>query len=171
MSWSTVPTDLDLRRLHVSRAIRRVGIILLVVLVGVGATGWLGVKSGAVSASAAGTGLDVRFARVARPGLAAPLVIDVRRDGGFAGRDVVVEISTSYLAAFDWNTMFPDPLDQVREGDRLVLTFPAPEADRLRITLDARLSPSVQAGFDGTVAVREAGERIVAVAFRTEVMP
>jgi hypothetical protein len=98
-------------------------------------------------------------------------VIDVGHDGGFVDDVVVVEISASYLAALDWNTVFPEPSDQVREGDLLEWTFPAPAADTLRLTLDARWNPAVQRGVDGIVVVRESGQRVAQVSFHTEAMP
>ncbi|HVM53867.1 MAG TPA: hypothetical protein VM262_11765 [Acidimicrobiales bacterium] len=118
-----------------------------------------------------GVELAVTYPAVARPGLAAPLRLEVVRDGGFTA-DIELAVPTSYLRIWDENGLYPTPKEWRSEGDRVVLVFDPPRGGkRFTFFYDARIEPAVQRGRDGYVAVLEGGEPAVIVRFRTRVLP
>jgi len=149
----------------------RVGVGLLALFVLAGLSGYLGVKSGTARASSGGIELEVRYGRVSRAGLATPLEIDVRRDGGFAG-PVTLALDPEYFEMFDLNGIYPSPKSERFEDDRLLWEFEAPAGDELRVHLDARISPSRSESGSTTVEVLDAeGRPVVSTDVDTFIVP
>lgn len=131
-----------------------------------------GVDDTRVHAEADGTVLDVRYPTVARPALAAPFEITVRRAGGFDGQAVDLAVDRRYLTLWDLNGVQPAPAEETGDADHVVWTFEPPDGDVLTITYEARIEPAVQSGRSGRVAVLDDdGSELVAVDFRTDVRP
>ena len=82
---STRPDDVSLEELRRARGYRRAGIGALALFVLAGLFNLLGVRTGIVSAAAAGYQLSVEYEAVTRPGLASEWIVVVRREGGFDG--------------------------------------------------------------------------------------
>ena len=150
---------------------RRVGVGLLVLFVLVGLTGLLGVRSSTRHATGDGIDLRVRYGRVSRPGLATPLSIEVRRDGGFDA-PVVLELDADYFDLFDLNGIYPSPAGEASLGDRLHWEFDPPDGELLRVTLDARVSPARAAPGSTRIAVLDPeGRVLVATDVDTLIVP
>ncbi|HEY8545041.1 MAG TPA: hypothetical protein VIL36_08335 [Acidimicrobiales bacterium] len=150
---------------------RRIGVALLALFVAVGLTGWLGVRTASRHAERDGVALDVDYARVTRPGLATPLVVEVRQAGGFDA-PVVLELDADYLSLFDVNGVHPAPSAEVSAGERVRWEFDPPEGDLLRVALDVRTSPARAAPGSTRIAVLDgAGEVVVATEVDTFIVP
>ena len=124
-----------------------------------------------VAASASGATLSVRYPTVTRPALASPFEIVAEREGGF-DQDVEIAVSLDYLALWDLNAISPSPAEERSDGDRIIWTFTAPEGDRLRVSIDARVEPGAQLERRrGEVSLIETGEPELVVRFVTKVRP
>lgn len=169
-SGSTAVVE-DRRELPVRVVARRIGVVVLALFVGLGLTGFLGVRSASRHAEGGGVTLDVRYGRVTRPGLATPLVIDVRRPGGFDA-PVVVELDVDYFALFDLNGIYPSPAAETSAGEHLRWEFDPPEGDLLRVELDVRTSPARAAPGSTRIAVLDpAGAPLATTHIDTLVVP
>ncbi len=160
----------DEPREHRSRRIRAAVLALLFAIVLAGLAGELGVRSAhATSRGPDGLSLDVEYPAVARPGLSAPLSIEIHRPGGF-DEPIEVSVPTSYLEAFDENGFDPDPVQSTVDGKRTRWVYDPPEGDVLVVWFDHRLEPGVQWRHDGDVKVT-AGSTSAHVDFTTWVLP
>lgn len=168
MQPTTARVSDDLRPIRRARTLRRLGLAILFVVVLCGAVGLLGVRTGSVSASHLGTELTVRFPSVARPGLAAPFSIEVRRP---LQGPIQVRTSAAYLEIFDQIALRPEPIRSTMSPDDVTWTFAAPADDTLVVTLDARIEPGVQWSRGGSTAVLVDGRRVASVEYTTWVMP
>jgi len=139
----------------------------VVVLAG---SGFLGVHSSTVETRLSdGTTVEVRYARVTRPGLAARWSVTVHRASGFA-RPVIVRTDAAYFEMFDENGLQPDPSSSTRAGPELIWEFDPPPGDTFVLSFDARIEPGVQWGRDGRTAV-DVGEVQGEVDYHTWVLP
>ena len=153
-----------------NRLARRMGLTVLAVVVLLGATGMLGVRTRTVRASSNGYDLTVRYAQVARPALAAPWEVTLHHDGGFDG-PITISTSADYFHLFDENGLSPDPAGATAGRDRLVLEFDPPAGETLTVSYDARIGPNVQMGKRATTQVLVHDEPVVGVSYRTWIMP
>ncbi|MEX2457980.1 MAG: hypothetical protein WD770_03230 [Actinomycetota bacterium] len=169
-SIPTDPEDPGLPRARRARLVRRFGVVLLVVFVGLGASGVLGVRTTSVSASGGGYELTVTYPAVTRPGLASRWGFELTRAGGFDG-PITVATTHAWLDLFDENGRNPAPSAETVDGDMLVWEFDPPEGDTLTFVFDARLGPSEQSGMTARTEVREDTAAIVSVSYTTTVMP
>lgn len=161
----------DRARIRRARAGRRVGLAAVALLVIAGASGALGVRTAKTTSTAGPYRLSVTYAAVARPGLAAPWEIEVTKKGGF-DRPIRIAASSEYLSMFDENGLDPDPASATADADEIVWEFEPPPGDTLVVSFDARIEPAVQWGRSGrTRVLDERGATVVAVSYRTWVMP
>lgn len=166
-----MPTEVPLERAKRARAVRRVFFVVLCLFLLAGLLGVLGVKTGTVGAEGGGYQLEVRYAKVARPGLSVPWAVTIRRPGGFDG-PVTLTTNATYFDLFDENSFDPDPVSTTSDGDRLIWEFEPPEGgDTMEVSLDTRVGPNVQLGTSGTTEILENGEPVVAVEYKTWIMP
>jgi len=136
-----------------------------------GATGVFGVRTGRVAAAAGGYRLSVVYPRVTRPGHAVPLVVEVRKVGGFGDEPIVVAMRAGYFALFDENGILPGPSAETADRHRVIWEFDPPPGDVLRVRFDTRTGPNRQLGERGNAAVLVDDQPVVSVSFRTWVMP
>jgi hypothetical protein len=171
-STPTAPEPVDIKRVHRVRAVRRFFVLCLTAFLVAGLLGAFGVKTTTVSASGGGYDLEVTYAKSARPGLAIPWSVEIRRDGGFDD-NVTVSTTSSYFDLVDENGFDPDPESSWSSGEDIVWEFKQPEGDTLTIGLDARIGPSVQdlSPPEATTSVLVDGEPVVSVTYRTRVWP
>jgi hypothetical protein len=162
-------SDVDFRRIH---AIREVALILLVALVLVGLTGFLGVRAGTVSASANGYELLVKHPWITRGGEDADWSLEVTRRGGF-DRPVTIAYTREYLDFFQVENVFPEPASQVSSPPYLYFTFAVPPGEDLDIAFPAQAIPSVtDAGRHGAeVIVLVDGRPMVRASYNTWLVP
>jgi hypothetical protein len=149
---------------------RRSLLALIAVVVIVGATGFLGVKTATVSASEAGYDLTVVYPHVARAGLDIPWRATVTHSGGFDG-PVTLAVSTSYFDIFETQGFHPQPSAETADPHFVYLTFNPPRGDRLSVSFDTYVQPSAQLGRSADTAVVVHGIHVATVHYRTWLVP
>lgn len=172
VSTSTKPPE-DVGTNGWERGLRIFSISLLGALVLTGLFGFFGVRSTTATASANGFTIAVTHASVTRPGLATPLDLRITTDDGSPlPAAVTTRIGSSYLAIFDENGLDPQPVSSFQSDEWTWWTFEVPDgATTLEVSFDARLEPAVQWGQGSTAAIEVGDEEVVAVDFKTWVLP
>ncbi len=149
---------------------RRLFLGLVLLLVVLGLTGWLGVRTSERTSSAGGYRLSVRYPSHARGGLDVVWQVRVSRPGGL-GRQVVLALTGDYLDIFETQGFHPEPRSETRDADRLVLTFDSQGGDTFVVDYDAYIQPASQVGRDATVALLVQGRRVASVSYTTHLVP
>jgi hypothetical protein len=168
---STRPDGVSLEELRRARGYRRLGIGALALFVLAGLFNLLGVRTGIVSAAAAGYQLSVEYEAVTRPGLASEWIVVVRREGGFDGPVTLVTDAT-YFDRFDFNQLYPEPTSISPRGEEVLYVFEEIDGEVLRLAFDGRASPTfVFALARGSTGLEVDGREIARVDYTTVVMP
>ncbi|HVF20718.1 MAG TPA: hypothetical protein VNA14_10795 [Mycobacteriales bacterium] len=167
----TTPDWVGLDAARRGRLARRILLSVFAVFLLLGATGFLGVRTGRVSASAEGYELRVEYPRVTRAGHAVPFAVEVRKAGGFGDEPVVIAMRAGYFSLFDENGMLPGPSAETADGENVIWEFDPPPGDVLRVRFDTRTGPNRQSSENGTAAVLVDDRPVVRVAFTSWVMP
>ena len=154
-----------------ARLARRVLLALFTVFLLLGATGVLGVRSGAVAAAGGGYELTVDYAKVTRPGHAAPFKVTVRKAGGFGDDPIELRVTADYFDLFDENSTDPDASKATADDRYVYLEFDPPEGEVFVMRTDTRTGPNRQRGKAATVSVMTDAGPAVSVELRTRVMP
>jgi hypothetical protein len=154
-----------------ARTLRRVGLVVLGIVVVAGLFNLLGVRTGTVSAEGDGYRLTVEYAEVTRPGLATTWIVEVRSPAGFDG-PVTLATSALYFDRFDFNQLYPEPSAVSPRGDEVLLEFEEIDGEVLRVAFDGRASPTFAASLVRGSTGLEVDERELArVDYTTVVMP
>lgn len=171
MAHSTIPEQPPLERARRARTGRRAFLAVLCVFLLAGVLGLLGVRTSTVDATGGAYELELRYARVTRPGLAVPWSVTVRRDGGFDG-PLTLATTSRYFDLFDENAFEPEPESVTTDGEWVIWELKTPDhGDTMEVSLDTRTGPNVQWGDEATTAVLEDGRPVVQVDYRTWVLP
>lgn len=149
---------------------RRAVLVLLLVFVLAGLTGFLGVRTATERDEAAGYSIELRHATTARSGLDVPWQATVTREGGF-GKELTLAVTGDYFDIFETQGFTPEPAESTRGEDTLYLTFTAPPGDTFVVSYDAYIQPSSQLGRDGSLSVLEDGRPVTTVDFDTMLWP
>jgi hypothetical protein len=169
-STSTLPSEDGLRRARFDRRIEFGLTVCFALVVILALAGLLGVRSTSTSARLAdGTEVELRFARITRPGLATPWGVTVHRPGGFDG-PITVRSTSAYFDLFDENGLTPDAAASTQDGDMVIWEFDPPAGETFRLSFDARIEPGAQWGRDATTEVEVGGE-VATLTYRTWVLP
>jgi hypothetical protein len=156
----TAPEVADHRTERRSRLVRRLALGAFTVLVLLGLSSALGVRTRTATADgAAGTRVRVTYPQVARPALAVAFEVEVSRPDGF-DEQIEVRLSRSWLESFDENGVLPTPVEESSDGDDVVWTFDPPDGTVFTLALDTRVEPGVQWRRSGTTTVTVGSERI-----------
>jgi len=166
----TADVETDIGRARRARSARRVVMGLIVVVVVVALTSFLGPHTTTISGSGNGYRLTLTYPSVTRPGLAVRWVLEVRHPGGFDGK-VTIATTSRYFDLFDFNNLDPVPSSQTTDGTNSIWVFDPPPGDVLTITMDARLEPAQQYGKSAVTELRLGGLRAVVLHYSTRVMP
>ena len=162
------PIRVTLRAMRRARAWRRLGLLLLAGLLVLGALNFFGGRTAKTSASANGYQLEVSYPRTGRPGIGAPIQIQVQKQGGFQG-PVTVSMSSDYLDVLDVRNLVPDPQQSTSSDKAVTWQFNQPPGDTLGISISAEFDPDEHAGVHhGAVTVIDNnGKPAVATHFTT----
>jgi hypothetical protein len=153
---------------------RRGFLCLLVVVVVLGVTGFLGVKSRTAQAHAklGGTTLEVHYAQIARAGLDVPFEITVHKPGGFGGQEVTLAVSSSYLELFNRSSVDPEPSSSTADASQVQWTFDPPDGDTLVVSVDMQVQFGRHWGRAGTVSLLDdQGKPVVTTSIKTWLSP
>ncbi len=156
---SAAPRPMTLDEERRGRMLRRAGLVLFAVFVAAGLAGVLGVRTSTSTARSGRIEVDLSHADVARPALAVPYHLTIRREGGFDER-IEVRIATTYLEAFDENGRNPEPAESATDRTETIWTFDPPDGDVLTIWLDTRVEPGVQWRIDGWTVVATGDDEV-----------
>jgi hypothetical protein len=157
---STAPDVADHATERRSRLIRRIVLAAFTVVVLLGLSSALGVRTRTATADgSAGTRVRVTYPQVARPALAIAFEVEVSRPDGFDDQ-IEVRLDRAWLESFDENGVLPTPAEEASDGDKVVWTFDPPEGTVFTLALDTRVEPGVQWRRSGTTTVTVGSERI-----------
>lgn len=149
---------------------RRVFLLLVLLLVIAGVTGFLGVRRASTSASAGGYRLSLQYPRIARAGLDVPWQVTVTHPGGFSG-PVVLEATGSYFDIFESQGITPQPSAETQSDTWWRLTFDPPPGETLVVSFDMYVQPSSRRGRSGSLRVLDHGSPAASVDFTTTLVP
>lgn len=151
--------------------VRRTVIFLLVVVVALGATGWLGVRSATARDAGGDYALSVEYPLVARAGLDVPWTVTVTHPGGFDG-DVTIAVTSDWFDLFESQGFSPEPSEETSDGAMSFFTLSPPAAgDTLTFDFDAYVQPAAQLGASAQVWLLVDGEQVAGIDYRTWVLP
>ncbi len=160
-------TDGSARR---ARTLRRLGIALLLVIVGLAATGVLGQRTSTVVASGAGYQLTVTYPSVVRPGVDVRWNIVVVNPAGF-GKSLTIAVDRHYFDIFDLNALRPDADSASSNGQSVFYTWDSPPGTHFELAFDAYAEFGEHLGLDGFTSVVEQGRSVVTVRYHTRWVP
>lgn len=172
-STPTAPEETSAGRQARARLGRRAFLAVLALFLGLGALGFLGVRTTSATATGGGYEVTVTYASISRPGLATPWSFEVRRPGGFPD-GLTVAVTSKYFDAFDENGLGPAPEEERTDEERTIWTFGPSPAETMSVSFDARIEPGVQLTTlkgDLSILTGPSGPPAVTVAFKTFVMP
>lgn len=167
-------TTADLQENGSTRALfgRRLILTAVLLLVVFDLGGVLGVRTDTVSESEGGYTLRLDYPATGRAGLDVRWRVHVSHEGGF-DKELTLAVTGDYFDIFETQGFFPEPSEQVRDGETLYLTFDAPESDTFTVDYDAYIQPASQVGRDAHLAVVDdvAGPELVSVDYETRLVP
>lgn len=149
---------------------RRVVLSVLILFLVAAGTGFLGVKSGTVTATGDGYELELVYATIARAGLDVPFDVTLTHEGGF-NEDIVLAMTADYFYIFEHQGVSPEPDSESSEGPMVYMTFPAPKGDEFRMGFDVYIQGSSQVGASGEVWLVVQDEPLLRVTFTTVLVP
>lgn len=152
--------------------IRRAIICLLTVVVLLGATGWLGVRSATVRDSGGGYTLAVEYPIVARAGLDVPWTVTITAPPEGFPPEITVAVTSDWFGLFETQGLRPEPADETTDGRYDLLTLTTPDDSRtMTLDYDTYVQPAAQWGEPAQVLLLVDGEQVAGVDYRTWVLP
>jgi hypothetical protein len=153
--------------------LRRILIAIVAVIVLVGLTGRLGVRSNTLTqrAQSGDMRVELTYAEVARPGLAVPWRLAVTGLDAASPHLVEVELTAGYADSFDFNNLTPDPDSISRTPTTITYEFQVEDSAELQMAFDTRVEPAVQSRRTATVSVAVDGEPVAEFDFTTWILP
>jgi hypothetical protein len=167
---STLPEPKSISDLRGAQLMRRVGVAGLLLLLTVGALGYLGSRTSVAVADANGYELRVTYPAVTRPGLPVRWEIEVDHAGGFSD-PIRIAFSFAYIHLFDISNTEPDATSATATGVDLVYVFDPPPGSTFRVSMDGNAEPSEHAPFTTTTSVLVGDSPVVSVDYRTVMVP
>jgi hypothetical protein len=169
---STIPAPPGPCWIRFERGLRAVTVATLTAIVLAGSFGWLGVRTATARISSGDLSVAVEHARVARPGLAAPVVVEVATVRDTLPDTIVVEVPSSYLAIYDEHSIHPWPAREASIGSSVRWEVEVePGRDRARVTIDARIDPAEVGRRAAVLRVEVDGHEPVTLPIRTWLVP
>jgi hypothetical protein len=130
---------------------RRLGAVVLFVVVLAGAAGFFGVHSRTVTTAGSGYSVQVVYPQVARAGLDTPWRVRVHHDGGLPGQ-ITLAVTADYLRMFDTQGFYPDASEVTNDGRFVYFTFGTKTgSEDFMVDADFYIQPASQIGKHATV--------------------
>jgi hypothetical protein len=166
----TAPEQVPVARFERGRAIRRIAIGFLCLVLLVALSSYLGSQTATASATGGGYTLTVTYPRITRPGLPIRWEYTVTHPGGFDGP---VRLATTFDAIhlFDVSNFEPEPSTSTATADELIYAFDPPPADTFRVSMDGNTEPGMNELGDVTTSVLVDGSPVVSVTYHVVVIP
>ena len=150
--------------------LRRIVLAVLTLIVLAGVTGFLGVRTGTVTANGDGYAMQLEYAQIARAGLDVPFDVTLKHEGGFDG-DIVLAMTADYFDIFEHQGVSPEPDSESSEGPMVYMTFTAPQGNEFRMGYDIYIQGSSQVGASGEVWLSVDDKPLLLVSFTTVLLP
>jgi hypothetical protein len=129
----------------------RLATIVLLLVVLVGATGFLGTHTRTVSVGADGYRMSVTYAWIARNGQDVPWRVKVHCPNG-CNEDITLAVSAQYFHIYESQGFFPEVDTSTSDGRFVYLTFSAPpDGHDFGVDYDAYIQPGSHTGAPGDV--------------------
>jgi len=161
------PVDVTRRDQRRARLWRRIGLLFIAVLLILGALNFFGGRTSKATASGNGYQLEVSYPRTGRPGIGAPMQIQIQKQGGFQG-PVTVSMSSDYLDILNVRNLIPDAQQSTSSDKAVTWQFNQPPGDTLVITISAEFDTDEHPGtHKGAVTVIDNGKSAVSTHFTT----
>jgi hypothetical protein len=161
------PLRVSVREMRRARNWRRLVLLLLVAFLILGALNVFGVHTDTVSATGGGYELQVHYPRTARPGVGAPLSIEVRHPSGFDG-PVTLSMTKDYFDILAQYSFDPDPSKATQSDKAITWEFDPPPGETFSVSVSTEFSPDEHPGaHDATVTVIDEDKPAVSAKFRT----
>ena len=151
--------------------LRRVVIAVVTIIVLVGATGMLGVRSVRLSQTTGAIDVELTYARVARPGLAVPFRLAVAGLDSAQPHVIEVELPSGYVDSFDFNNLTPDAESVTRTTDAITYEFAVEDSSEFEMAFDTRVEPAVQSKRSGSARVTVDGVLVAELEITTWIAP
>lgn len=149
---------------------RRIGLSVLALVVVSAGLGFLGVRSGSVTASGDGYEMRLEYATIARAGLDVPFDVTLTSAGGFDS-EIVLAVTADYFDIFEHQGVSPAPDTEASEGPMVYLTFVAPKGEEFRLTYDIYIQGSSQTGASGELWLVVDDQPLLTLSFTTTLVP
>jgi hypothetical protein len=150
---------------------RRIALTVLVLVILLAATGFLGVRTKTTTAHGGGYTMSVTYPLIARAGLDVPWRVVVRHPGGF-DHSLVIAVSARYFDIFETQGFHPQPSGEARDGRLLYLTFdPPPTGEVFAVDYDAYIQPASQVGRHADTELIIGGHPLATASYTTWLVP
>jgi hypothetical protein len=161
------PAKVSLRDQKRARWWRRLGLLLMAALLILGALNFFGGRTSKATSSGGGYQLEVSYPKTGRPGIGAPMQIQIQKQGGFDG-PVTVSMSSNYLDILNVRNIVPDAQQSTSSDKAVTWQFNQPPGDTLAITISAEFDTDEHPGrHKGAVTVIDNGNPAVSTHFTT----
>jgi len=167
----TKPTEpLDEGKARRARNLRRIWIAALVVVVGLGLSGFLGQRTASVATSKGGYRLTVTYPAVVRPGVDVRMNVIVENPDGF-GPALNLAFDRHWFDDFDLNSIRPDEDSSTSDGKSIVYTWNDVPGRKFEFVLDMYVEYGEHFGLDGSTAVVVHDRPVVTARYHTRWVP
>jgi len=165
------PERVSIGEMRRARALRRLVLLLLLAFLVLGALNFFGGRTAKTQAKAGDWQLEVSYPRTGRPGIGAPLQIQVQHQGGFDG-PVTLSMTSDYLDVLDVGSIHPDPSQATASDKAITWQFDPPPGDTLSVSFGAEFEASEHPGrHKAAVTVLENNKPVTHVNFTTWEVP
>lgn len=145
---------------------------MLVVVVGLGATGWLGVRSATVTAARAGYTLEVEYPMIARAGLDVPWTVTITAPPDGFPDEITVGVTSEWFDLFETQGFSPEPSAETTDDRFDYMTLSTPDTGTtMTFSYDTYVQPAAQLGAPAEVVLIVDDEPVASVDYRTWLLP
>lgn len=155
-----------------ARALRRVGIAGMAVVILLACLDWLGPKASTSQTRGTSGELAVEYPQLTRRGLDSEVVV-THKPAKPVGGKVVLAVDRSMYVDLGLEQVIPEPLEQRLRGERIELTFPPPPpGTELVVTVTGRIpTQQVLGRYDYSITARTGEAEPLPLDLRTWVLP
>lgn len=147
-------------------------VALLVIVVGLGATGWLGVRSATVEETGGGYTLGVEYPMIARAGLDVPWTVTITAPPDGFPDEITVAVTSDWFDLFETQGFSPEPTEETTDDRFDYMTLSTPDTGTtMTFSYDTFVQPAAQLGASAEVWLIVDDERVASVDYRTWLLP
>jgi hypothetical protein len=156
-----------MRELRRARNLRRLVLVFLAAFLVLGALNFFGGRRAHAEATGDGYQLQVSYPMTGRPGIGAPIQIQVQHSGGFTD-PITLAMSSDYLDLFSVQSIDPQPSQETTTQNTVIWQFDQPPGDTLTISFDSQFQAEEHPGTHAAaVSILRDGQPSAQVRLRT----